>query len=331
MVGQGLAKDYGDFCSQRVFQVRQIDFAHGCSLAFQCLCGQAYRVRHVGSGVFQEIGFGQANPQALHPSSQAFAVIRHRLVGAHAIGGIGPGDHSQHQSVVLDRSGHGPDIVQGPRQRRHSIPADSPIGWFHANDAAISRWQAYRSPGVGPQRARAKGSANCGPGSAAGTGNGPLQIPGIASGAGSSQRIHIVAERKLRHGKFSQQDTTRLLQARHGGGVIAGQVVFENFRAAGCQVPVAGEDVLHREGNSMQRSPVLSGGNFFFCGLRLRQGFVLEHSDEGIDRRIERLDAIEIRFGQFHGRNLPRAQPRPGFGNRQVIQGFCRHGQSFSG
>lgn len=67
----------------------------------------------------------------------------------------------------------------------------------------------------------------------------------------------------------------------------------------------------------MERTAILPRGDFFFRGAGRRQSFFVQHGDERVHLRIQRIDTVEIRLGDLNGRDLTRLDQRC-----QFLSGF---------
>ena len=87
-------------------------------------------------------------------------------------------------------------------------------------------------------------------------------------------------------------------------------VARQDVRAAGRLDALGGHHILDRQRDAEQRAVVarraclIGGGGVLERPLR-------RHGDEGVERRLKLLDALQIRLRQFDGGNFARAQLAP--------------------
>src|SRR6266403_1401604 len=84
-------------------------------------------------------------------------------------------------------------------------------------------------------------------------------------------------------------------------------------------------DVLEREGDPVERAPILAGRDLGFGRARLPPGQVERGRDEGARLRVVPLDALDHCLGQLDGRELPRRDQPGELGDREVVK-FWGHG-----
>ena len=85
--------------------------------------------------------------------------------------------------------------------------------------------------------------------------------------------------------------------------VVRCDEVVQHFRAAGGEPAFGAENVLVRDRHAGER-PGIAGGDAGVGGGGFGQRLFGIHRDEGIDRWIQRGDAVEILLGEFAAGNL---------------------------
>ena len=57
-------------------------------------------------------------------------------------------DHTQHQGRILNRPGHGTQMIEGPAERHHTAPADPAIGRHKTDDVVVRGGKPDRTAGI---------------------------------------------------------------------------------------------------------------------------------------------------------------------------------------
>ena len=82
-------------------------------------------------------------------------IIGHGLGPAGGIPRVVAGDHLQEQCGVLDRQGHGADLIERGGERDQAVAADEAVGGLEADDAAEGGGLADGAAGIGAEAAEA--------------------------------------------------------------------------------------------------------------------------------------------------------------------------------
>ena len=86
------------------------------------------------------------------------------------------------------------------------------------------------------------------------------------------------------------------------------------------------DQVLGAVGNTVQRPPVIVGGNLPFRRPRLPERLIGADGDERVQFGIERLNALQGGPGEFQWRELPPLDQRGDLGDGLAVQqGFARY------
>ena len=124
------------------------------------------------------------------------------------------------------------------------------------------------------------------------------QIPRVARGP-EAMRLGHRQDPHLRHVRDADDHEARLAQPAHDEGVVAGHEVAEQVRAHGERHPGHGAVVLDRDRHAGERPlvarPDRVGG---------REGALVGDVGEGVDGRLQRLDAVQRRLHQLARRQL---------------------------
>src|SRR5579859_1787622 len=94
--------------------------------------------------------------------------------------------------------------------------------------------------------------------------------------------------------QFAEQHRALALEPRPYGGVVIGNEVGEDFRAASGENAVGIAKVLERDGNSMKGAAPMAADNFLFGLRRVVARGVGGDRDVGVDLLADLLDALEI-------------------------------------
>ena len=120
-----------------------------------------------------------------------------------------------------------------------------------------------------------------------------------------------VAAGVLAHVELAQKDGSRLLEVGDDRGVLVGDEVPVNGRAVGGQDTLGVELVLYRNRDAVHRAGVPPGGDVLLRLPCLGQRLVAADGDVGVQLSVNRLDAVQVRFGRLHRRDFPGAN-QPG-------------------
>src|SRR5258707_15085338 len=88
------------------------------------------------------------------------------------------------------------------------------------------------------------------------------------------------------------------MQTLYHDCVFSRDAVAERLSAVGGRNSGGVEKIFHTPGDSMQRSAVMSGGDFFVSFLRLRECQVARECDDAVQPGIELLKALQINAGE---------------------------------
>ena len=159
---------------------------------------------------------------------------------------------------------------------------------------------------VGAERAEAHACGERGGGAAARSSSRPRQVVRIANGA-ESRFLARGAEGELVEVRLSDEDRAGLSEPRDGWRVRFR--VCRGLCRAGCRFEAGDVDeILHRDGNAVQRPPVASGANFPLALFGVRQGLRVEPGDE----RVGLGPGVDLRETAAHerdGRERPPLAP----------------------
>ena len=118
------------------------------------------------------------------------------------------------------------------------------------------------------------------------------------------------------------------MQLADDGGVVGGDKILQHLRATGGAPAFGAEQVLVGDGQAGQRTGV-TGGQAGIGSLCFGQRFCAVDSDEGVERRVQALDAVKVMRGQFDAGHLLRGQRLGQFGQGGEGGGGKTHSITF--
>ena len=214
---------------------------------------------------------------------------------------IGTVDGGKDQRAVLDRAADRADLVHGPAESHGAGAGHEPEARPQSSGPA-----ARRRAGDGPECLRADGEADAAGGSGrrgarARTARPLLRIPGVA-GAGAEPEISLGqrAERGL-----GDQDRASLIESLDDGGVVVEVLRFEAAGAPCGGIALDREQVLASPRNSVQRSPVVAGGDLGVGLSSLFERPLLRERNDEVQSWIEALEAREVHLRELERVDLP--------------------------
>ncbi len=120
--------------------------------------------------------------------------------------------------------------------------------------------------------------------------------------------------------RLADQNRPGLLQPGHDPAVLRCDAAVEGLGAQGAADPPRREQVLHGEGQAVQRALPVPRSDVPFRLTGLFQGLLRKQGDEGVQRRFQLLAARQIGLHQLHRRNLLAADERGQLAGAPVAQ-----------
>jgi hypothetical protein len=190
------------------------------------------------------------------------------------------------------------------------VARDATGAGLERDGAAALGGPAHRAPVVVAQAEGRHARGECGRlASARATGR-ARRVPGIA-GRTAQLVVRVPAQAEVRQVRASDRDGARAAQLRDEGRIFAGtrlrQATQSVARGRAGEIDV----LLHRDGYAVQRSDRCARLDRAICLVRRREGLVVKHDRDGIQRVVDRLDAIEMCLHDLLGGRAPGAD---GFG-----------------
>src|SRR4051812_39797750 len=146
-----------------------------------------------------------------------------------------------------------------------------------------------------------------------------LQIPWVAGG-GPRQVEGRAAVRKFVRLQLAKQDRTRVQELARRCRVFLRHLVDADLRAAGSEYAFGVVNILERERNAVQRSPVPTLRDLALSCLRLSASGPFRKRDERVHLRFERFDALQQCVGQLDRRKRARAYELSGLSKGEIVQ-----------
>ena len=209
-----------------------------------------------------------------------------------AIAVVAAGDDVEHRRRVADGARDRPDVPDVLEAAEHRAIRDAPERGLQAVHAAERGRNADRAAAVGSERQRADPARHRRGGAAARAAGRQGRVPRIARDA--EERVlgeRLVAE--LRGVGLAKEHRAGRLQAAHRERVVLGDELLVEPGAAGGREAARREDILDRDGHAMERPDglALHDGDLRFARGDPRG--VGGYEAEGVERRIDRLEARE--------------------------------------
>ena len=135
----------------------------------------------------------------------------------------------------------------------------------------------------------------------------------------------VTCHRTLSEIQLSEQNTPGRFKLRHDSCVEIGDKIAQYFQAAHRRHAFRVTEVLHRDRNSVQRSPVAAGLNLSFCSPCGSQCMVPHHRRIAVQTDIERVDSVKHHLREFDRRDFSRFNQPGDFSQAQVVQWSAIH------
>ena len=135
----------------------------------------------------------------------------------------------------------------------------------------------------------------------------------------------LLAEGELGHHQLADDDRAGALQPLDDGAVGGGDAVPFDLRAGGRADAGGVVEVFNTDGDAVHRSAVLTARHLRLGLLGGQHRLVAGDGDEGVDRGLDLVDALEKSRRDLDGRDLPRTQQRAQLGNRTMAEVVGAH------
>src|SRR6185437_1144011 len=146
-----------------------------------------------------------------------------------------------------------------------------------------------------------------------------VDVPGVAAAAEDVvERLDVT--RPARRVRLAEDDRARLLEARDRGCVVRRHVIGELDRTTRRADPLGLDRVLDGDGQPVQGTDILPPGEGGIGRIGRGAGTIRIEGDDGVDRRVQTFDSIEVELEELAARDL--AGPD---GGRQLDRRPRRH------
>ena len=251
-----------------------------------------------------------------------------------------PGNHFHQGCRIGNVRGKGSDFVERRGEGDQAVAGDAPVGGHQRGDAAEGAWLPDGAARVGAERrhgkpcrddcgraaAGASGHAVCGDGIPHGT------VGGILVGTAHGELVAV---------GFPEDHRTGLLEALDRGGVVGGDVGFEDLRSAGGAHACCADDVFYGNRHTSQRGQRLAFRYGVIDAAGLLVSAVRGKREIGVEFGVALLDALVEVIGQLScrdflcGKGLAHGGDRPGrcgthVSHRSITFGTRKNGFSAS-
>ena len=125
--------------------------------------------------------------------------------------------------------------------------------------------------------------------------------------------------------KLAHQDGAGVLETLGHSGVVVGHEVGEYLGTDAGADATGVVEVLESDGYAVQRTDVVSGPDGVLRGAGLGAGLVGHYGDEGVERTVGLVDALEVRLAQLDGGQLAGGDHLRRFRDRQPAEFGVTH------
>src|SRR5882724_13201618 len=202
-----------------------------------------------GVHAFGEVVFGNADAETFDGLRDFGCVVRDLRRGGSGVARVAAGNCLEDGGDIANVGGEGADAVERRGEGDEAVAGDAAVAAHHGGDAAEGAGLADGATGVGAERGDGKACSNDGCGAAAGPAGNAVERNGILDRAVGGVFVGTAHGEFVAIG-FAEEDSAGGFKAFDGGGVVGGEMIFEDFGAAGSADASGGENVLDGDGNS---------------------------------------------------------------------------------
>jgi hypothetical protein len=141
-------------------------------------------------------------------------------------------------------------------------------------------------------------------------------IEALEPRGGHSQRIHVRLADDNRAGAFQSLDDIC---------IFGGDAIRESLERGSCLDARGVIEILHADGDAVQRPPPAAARYFRRGGARSFARRISSHGNERVEARIECLDPREVRIDHGNRRERPRAYAHAQVGDRSERVDGCHN------
>ncbi len=211
---------------------------------------------------------------------------------AAGVGRVVAGDHVQQGRGVRRGARHRPNMVQREGEREHPTARHQAIGRLQPDNPAGAGRVTDRAAGIGAERQREQPRGQPGAGAGGRPAGVVARVPRVACRR-EGQVEGRAANGEFMGGELAHHDRAGPAQPRHHRRIGRCHLADQDLGMAGGRQPADIDDVLDADRHAVQRPPAAPGGQFLFRLARRGQGGLRVREDEGVQRRVQRLDPGE--------------------------------------
>ena len=250
---------------------------------------------------------------------EARGEVGDRNVGGGRIVTVIARHRAQQQSGVARRARHRPGVIEAERVRVDPAETDATVGRLEPDYPAVRGRAPDRSAGVAAGRTRTEECGDGGARSAARSTGHAVERPRIARRS-VPRIVRRRAGGELVRVALADEDGARFLETAHAVRVFGRHVVPVERRPVRRANAGGVEDVLDPDRHAVERAAPASGLQLSFGAACRRTRLGRHHGDERVQRRIEAIDAREVRVGHFHRGDGARAHEARELRDREVAE-----------
>ncbi len=231
-------------------------------------------------------------------------------IGTRGVERIVASDGLQHESAIVGRAGHRPQLVERPTEGHRPVTTHAAIGGTQAGHAAVGGRRDDRAPGFAPDGERYQPGRDRRAGAAAAAAGPTRAVPRIQAGA-SERGVGLLiahASGDLDQRELADEHRPGVAQSLHDRRVLIERLLAQGRRAPGGWKATLTEQVLGPVRNAMQRPAILAGRQLAIGLCRLLQGQCMRHRHDRVELRSQLLQAFKKQTREFDRRHTPRAE-----------------------
>ena len=137
------------------------------------------------------------------------------------------------------------------------------------------------------------------------------------------------AEGELHQVSLAQQDGAGLGEPARDEGIAGRHVVLEHDRSPGSGYAGHIHQILHRNRDALKGAQIVAAGDRLLRRLSRGQSPIRGHGDEGVELRIQAVDALQVILGELDGGDLPLLEEGGQFLNAGKGEGVVHWGHLY--
>src|SRR5882724_9076933 len=202
-----------------------------------------------GVHAFGEVVFGNADAETFDGLRDFGCVVRDLRRGGSGVASVAAGNCLEDGGDIVNIGGEGTDTIERRREGNEAVAGDAAVAAHHGGNAAEGAGLADGAAGVRAERSDGEARGDDGRRTTAGAAGDAVERNGIFDRAVGGVFVGAAHGEFVAIG-FAEEDGAGGFEAFDGGGVVGGEMIFENFGAASGADAAGGEDVFDGDGNS---------------------------------------------------------------------------------